>query len=302
MILASLLLALNPLPTRAQEAATETEAEQLETLRGAASLIGLEFDEGELTLMRSVVFQRRRTLERLRTFSLDNGEYPVLTFTPRLPGMELRNLRLASRASDRAGELFASPRPPLPENLEELAFASIRELAAWIRAGELSCVALTEMFLARLERVDRELHCVIELTPERALRQAEALDAEIGGMGRKMTAAILIEVPEDVIVRRLGGRRTCEQAGHVFHLDFNSPKQEGVCDVDGSKLIVRDDDKPEVIKKRLEQYREKTEPLIDYYEEQGILQKVDGTGEPDDVAEHIRGLLATLKREDEMGL
>ena len=136
----------------------------------------------------------------------------------------------------------------------------------------------------------------------RTVPQAEALDAEIAGLGRKLTAAMLIEVPEDVIVNRLGGRRTCEQAGHVFHVDFNPPKEEGVCDVDGSKLLVRDDDKPEVIKKRLEQYREKTEPLIDYYEEQGMLQKVDGTGEPDDVSEHIRGVLATLKREEEEGM
>lgn len=134
----------------------------------------------------------------------------------------------------------------------------------------------------------------------RTVPQAEALDEGIEGLGRKMTAAILIEVPEEVIVKRLGGRRTCEQGGHVFHVDLNPPKEEGVCDVDGSKLIVRDDDKPEVIKKRLEQYREKTEPLIDHYEEQGILQKVDGTGEPGDVAERIRGLLATLKREEEM--
>ena len=134
----------------------------------------------------------------------------------------------------------------------------------------------------------------------RTVPQAEALESEIEKLGRKMTAAILIEVSEEEIVKRLGGRRTCEQGGHVFHVDFNPPKKEGICDVDGSKLIVRDDDKPEVVQKRLQQYRDKTEPLIDYYEEQGILQKVAGTGDPDDVAEHIRGLLATLKREEEM--
>ena len=134
----------------------------------------------------------------------------------------------------------------------------------------------------------------------RTVPQAEALEGEIEKLGRKMTAAILIEVPKDEIVRRLSGRRTCEQGGHVFHVDFNPPKQEGVCDVDGSKLIVRDDDKPEVVQQRLQQYDDKTEPLIGYYEEQGILQKVDGTEAPEDVAERIRGLLATLKREEEM--
>jgi adenylate kinase len=134
----------------------------------------------------------------------------------------------------------------------------------------------------------------------RTVPQAEALETEIEKLGRRMTAAILIEVPEDEIVKRLSGRRTCEQGGHVFHVDFNPPKKDNVCDVDGSPLIVREDDKPEVVQKRLEQYRQKTEPLIGYYEQQNILQKVDGTGEPEAVAEHIRGLLATLKREEEM--
>lgn len=134
----------------------------------------------------------------------------------------------------------------------------------------------------------------------RTVPQGEALESEIEKLGRKLTAAILIEVPKDEIVRRLSGRRTCEQEGHVFHIDLNPPKQEGVCDVDGSKLIVRDDDKPEVVQQRLAQYREKTEPLVDYYEDKGILQKVDGTKPPEEVAEQIRGLLATLKREEEM--
>ncbi len=134
----------------------------------------------------------------------------------------------------------------------------------------------------------------------RTVPQAEALEDAIEKLGRKMTAAILIETPEEEIVKRLGGRRTCEQGGHVFHVDFNPPKKEGVCDVDGSPLIIRDDDKPEVVQKRLQQYREKTEPLIDYYEDRGILQRIDGTEPPEEVAEHIRGLLATLKREEEM--
>ncbi len=134
----------------------------------------------------------------------------------------------------------------------------------------------------------------------RTVPQAEALEESIEKLGRKLTAAILFETPEEEIVKRLSGRRTCEQDGHVFHVDFNPPKQEGVCDVDGSKLIIRDDDRPEVVQKRLQQYREKTAPLIDYYEDRGILQRVDGTQAPDDVAEQIRGMLATLKREEEM--
>ena len=135
----------------------------------------------------------------------------------------------------------------------------------------------------------------------RTVPQAEALDSKMKELHREMTAAILIDVPEEEVVKRLGGRRTCEAEGHVFHVEFNPPEKEGVCDIDGSKLIVREDDKPEVIKHRLEQYREKTEPLIDYYEDGGILQRVDGGHPPDEVEERIHALLATLRREEEEG-
>ena len=83
-------------------------------------------------------------------------------------------------------------------------------------------------------------------------RQAEALDAKIDELGRAMTAAILIDVSDDEVVRRLGGRRTCAKNGHIFHVEFDPPKNEGVCDICGAELIVRDDDKPEVIRHRLE--------------------------------------------------
>ena len=114
---------------------------------------------------------------------------------------------------------------------------------------------------------------------------------------------ILIDVPEEEILRRLGGRRTCEKnPRHIYHVEFDPPKEEGVCDIDGAKLIVRDDDKPEVIKNRLAQYREKTEPLIDYYDERGILNRVDGRQSPDEVEERIHGIIATLRREEEEGM
>jgi adenylate kinase len=134
----------------------------------------------------------------------------------------------------------------------------------------------------------------------RTLPQAEALDAKMDELRREITAAILIDVSEDEVIRRLGGRRTCESEGHVFHVEFNPPEKESVCDIDGSKLIIRDDDKPEVIEHRLAQYREKTEPLSDYYEERGILNHVKGEASPDEVEEHIHAVLATLRREQEM--
>jgi len=130
--------------------------------------------------------------------------------------------------------------------------------------------------------------------------QAEALDEEMKKLGRELTAAMLIEVPEGEVVRRLSGRRTCEKNGHVFHVEFDPPKEEGVCDVCGGKLVIRDDDKPEVVRHRLEQYEEKTSPLVDYYEKQGILHKVDGSAAPSEVEEKIHSLLATLKREEDV--
>jgi adenylate kinase len=134
----------------------------------------------------------------------------------------------------------------------------------------------------------------------RTLPQAEALDSKMDELGRRTSAAILIEVPDEEVQRRLGGRRTCEANGHVFHLEFDPPEKEGACDVCGSRLIVRDDDKPEVIAHRLEQYREKTEPLVDYYEERGILRRVDGGQAPDEVEEKIHGVIATVKLEEEV--
>jgi adenylate kinase len=129
--------------------------------------------------------------------------------------------------------------------------------------------------------------------------QAVALDAEVQRLDKRLTAAILIEVDDDEVVRRLSGRRTCVKEGHIFHVDFDPPRKEGVCDVCGGELVIRDDDKPEVVRHRLEQYHSKTEPLISYYEDKGILRRVDGKRGPDEVADRIRALLATLQKEEE---
>ena len=130
--------------------------------------------------------------------------------------------------------------------------------------------------------------------------QAEALDEKMAELGREITAALLIDVDEDEVVRRLGGRRTCVKNGHIFHVEFDPPKNEGVCDVCGARLEIRDDDKPDVIRHRLTQYHEKTEPLIARYEEAGVLRRIDGSLPPDDVSDRIRAMLATLRMEEEL--
>jgi adenylate kinase len=129
----------------------------------------------------------------------------------------------------------------------------------------------------------------------RTTPQAEALDAKLAELGRAVTAVLLIDVSDEEVVRRLGGRRTCEAEGHVYHVDFNPPKTEGVCDIDGSPLLVRDDDQPEVIRKRLATYHEKTEPLVSYYEGRGVLRRVEGEREPAEVTDELRGILAAAR-------
>ena len=130
--------------------------------------------------------------------------------------------------------------------------------------------------------------------------QAEALDEAMDELDRDISAAVLIDVPDEEVVRRLSGRRICAKNGHVFHVDFDPPKNEDVCDVCGSRLLVRDDDKPEVVKHRLASYHEKTKPLVGYYEGEGVLRRVDGALTPDEVSDRIRALLATLRMEEEM--
>jgi adenylate kinase len=131
----------------------------------------------------------------------------------------------------------------------------------------------------------------------RTLPQAEALDEALSTLGRSLSAALLFDVSDEEVIRRLGGRRTCVENGHIFHVEFNPPKTPDVCDFDGSRLIVRDDDKPEVIAKRLQTYHAKTEPLVSYYEERGLLQPLDGERPPDEVGAEIRALLAKLRSE-----
>jgi adenylate kinase len=134
----------------------------------------------------------------------------------------------------------------------------------------------------------------------RTLAQAESLDKQLSQMVRRITAVLLIDVSDEEVVRRLSGRRVCVKAGHNYHVEFDPPKHDDICDQDGSRLVQRDDDKPEVIENRLRVYHEQTEPVIDYYDQKGILRRVDGTRPPGEVHDHIRALIATLRLEEDV--
>jgi adenylate kinase len=110
----------------------------------------------------------------------------------------------------------------------------------------------------------------------------------------------MIEAPDDDVIQRLSGRRICVKNQHLYHVDFDPPKHEGVCDQDGSRLIQRDDDKPETVKKRLSVYHEQTSPLAEHYESTGLLRRFDGTRQATEVHDHIRAAVATLRLEDEL--
>jgi adenylate kinase len=134
----------------------------------------------------------------------------------------------------------------------------------------------------------------------RTIGQAEMLEKTLEGRGRQLSGVLLIEAPDDEVVRRLSGRRTCGKNSHVYHVEFDPPKNEGVCDQDGSRLIQRDDDKPETVRKRLSVYHDQTEPLIKWYQDRGLLRRFDGTRPPDEVHDRIRATLATKRLEAEL--
>jgi adenylate kinase len=132
----------------------------------------------------------------------------------------------------------------------------------------------------------------------RTRAQADALGEAFDALGRRITAVLLFDVPDEELVRRISGRRVSVKTGRVYHVESDPPKHEGRCDVDGSRLVQRDDDKPEVVEKRLEVYHDETEPLVAYYDERGLLRRIDGTRSPTEVHDHVRAVLATLRLED----
>jgi adenylate kinase len=174
-----------------------------------------------------------------------------------------------------------------------------RKAKEYMDAGDL---VPDELILAmtseRLQQPDAEDGFLLDGFP-RTRPQAEALDDQLSSLGRRITAVLLLDVPDEEVVRRLSGRRVCVKGGHNYHIEFDPPKHEGVCDQDGSRLIQRDDDQPEVIQNRLRVYHEKTTPVIEYYDEQGLLRRIDGTRDPSEVHDHVRAVIATLRLEED---
>lgn len=125
----------------------------------------------------------------------------------------------------------------------------------------------------------------------RIIPQAEVLDSELTKLGDHIDYAINVDVPDENIVKRMSGRRACLTCGATYHIEHVPPKKEGICDVCGSELVLRDDDKPEIVKNRLNVYHEQTQPLIDFYTEKGVLKTVDGTVPMEEVFAAITAIL-----------
>ena len=151
---------------------------------------------------------------------------------------------------------------------------------------ELTC----DLVVDRIAQDDAKNGYVLDGFP-RTIPQAEALTNALNARGEKLDYAIDIEVPDENIVNRMSGRRACVDCGGTFHIKYNPTKTEGICDLCGGKLTLRDDDKPEVVADRLRVYHEATQPLIDYYEKEDILKSVDGTVDLNDVFDAICGIL-----------
>ncbi len=166
-----------------------------------------------------------------------------------------------------------------------------KEAKSYMDVGKLVPDDLTvRILLDRVSQPDCEKGYVLDGFP-RTIPQAEVLDRELKKAGEKIDFAVDVEVPDEDIIGRMGGRRGCPKCGASYHLKYIPPKKEGLCDVCGTELVLRDDDKPETVKKRLDVYHEQTQPLIEYYSAQGVLKEVDGTVDPEDVFSAIVDIL-----------
>lgn len=147
-----------------------------------------------------------------------------------------------------------------------------------------------KILLDRVAKEDCKNGYVLDGFP-RTIPQAEVLDQALTGLGDKIDYAIDVDVPDENIIKRMSGRRACLSCGATYHIEHIPPKKEGICDVCGQELVLRDDDKPETVKNRLNVYHEQTQPLIDFYTAKGILKTVDGTKDMKEVFAAIVAIL-----------
>lgn len=147
-----------------------------------------------------------------------------------------------------------------------------------------------KILLDRVAKKDCKDGYVLDGFP-RTIPQAEVLDEALKELDDQVDFAINVDVPDENIIRRMGGRRACLACGATYHTEYIPPKSEGICDVCGKELVLRDDDKPETVKNRLEVYHKQTQPLIDFYQKKGILKSVDGTVSMDEVFAAITAIL-----------
>jgi len=138
------------------------------------------------------------------------------------------------------------------------------------------------MLLDRIHKADCKNGFVLDGFP-RTIPQAKSLSEALSKLNEKIDYAINIDVPDDSIITRMSGRRACLSCGSTYHIKYSAPKKENICDNCGSELVIRDDDKPETVKKRLDVYHKQTQPLIDYYDNENILANVDGTKDMEEV-------------------
>jgi adenylate kinase len=176
-----------------------------------------------------------------------------------------------------------------------------RRAKGYMDAGELvPDKVIIGMIIDRVAGEDAREGFLLDGFPRNA-QQADALGEALEGLDRRLTAALLVEVPDEEVVRRLAGRRVCvKNPSHIYHVTFDPPKHEGVCDQDGARLIQREDDAEDTIRRRLEVYHRQTAPLVDYYERVGLLRRFDGSRGAEEVHAHIRAALATLRLEEKL--
>lgn len=166
-----------------------------------------------------------------------------------------------------------------------------KEAKSYMDKGALVPDELTiRMLLDRVGADDCGRGYILDGFP-RTIPQAEALDEELGKIGEKIDYAIDVEVPDEDIINRMSGRRACPKCHAIYHIAYIPPKKDGICDQCGAELIIRDDDKPETVRKRLQVYHEQTQPLIDFYRKKGVLHTVDGTRDADEVFLDVKGIL-----------